>query len=245
VIKISLTILFILLANLTFSQNKEETASYFEHVHIATENCISADSLQSRLDTLILKFIPSRSSVGTYFNRDIDFNFKHRRINGSLNGAAFQIDLLTRNDTIFLSSITTNYESLSYSHQEDAVINDFLDKWNKFYKSSKSLNELFNDLKQQEVYAFYCGDGMPKTEKGVYIEELAAQEDIAVFKQMLNSFNCETQAYGVAGFDILYKSESGAAISSQIRRVIKHIKKRNTELVVCSGCFSGLVEKIY
>jgi hypothetical protein len=60
---------------------------------------------------------------------------------------------------------------------------------------------------------------------------------------MLKSFNCETQAYGVAGFNMLAKKEY--EIPFNILKLIQHIKKRNAELVTCSGCLAGIINKIY
>lgn len=116
-------------------------------------------------------------------------------------------------------------------------------KRNKFYNSSKSTRQLIKEISFDEEYAFYCGDGSPKTQKGKYIEQLVEDESIDTLIDMLKSFNCETQAYGVAGFNMLSKREY--KISFDVQKLIDHIKKRNSELVVCSGCLSGLIDKIY
>jgi 2-hydroxy-3-keto-5-methylthiopentenyl-1-phosphate phosphatase len=118
-----------------------------------------------------------------------------------------------------------------------------LTKRNKFYNSSKTPRQLIKEISFDEEYAFYCGDGSPKTQKGKYIEQLVEDESTDKLTEMLKSFNCETQAYGVAGFNMLSKKEY--EISYDVQKLIDHIKKRNSELVVCSGCLSGLIEKIY
>lgn len=227
-------------------QDKEETLGYFDLVKtiVATEK--SDSNLVYRLDTLALKFISSRSDVRNYFNRDIDCGFRHRRILLGSYLAGNQVDLLCRNDTIFLSIITlTEYGTINYNYYnyEQIVIDQFLAQRNKLYRSSKTVRQLVKEISLSEEYAFYCGDAMPKTEKGKYIEQLVDEKNAWTLIDMLKSFNCETQAYGVAGLEMLKKQ--GRQIADHPKKLIDHIKKRNAELVVCQGCFAGLIDKIY
>ncbi|MCS3797230.1 hypothetical protein [Niastella sp. OAS944] len=225
-------------------QDTKENAAFFNLIQdiVATERV--GNNLVYRLDTLKAKFIPSRSNLNDYFNRDIDFGFKHRRINLRLNFARYQIDLLCRNDTIFLSSISSaGYKSINYNNYNKEVIALFLEERNKLYRSHKTPAELIKDLSLPEEYAFHCGDGMPKTKKGQYIERLVDEENTVALIDMLKSFNCETQAYGVAGLEMLKKQDY--QISDGAQKLIDHIKKRNSDLIVCAGCLSGLIEKVY
>jgi hypothetical protein len=224
-------------------QDQKETFGYFSLIRAILSSEQSGDTLVYRLDTLKSKFIPSRSYVTDHFNRYIDFGFKHRSISVSLNFASFRVDLLCRHDTIYLSSLSSaTYESMNYEHYDKAVIDNFLKKRNRFYRSSKTPQQLMEELALPVEYAFYCGDGMPKTEKGKYIEQLVDDENTATLMDMLKSFNCETQAYGVAGIEMLERR--GYQVPYDIQNLVNHIKKRNSELVICSGCLSG-IEKIY
>ncbi len=236
-----LTTLFLQRAN---GQDKNETKAYFNLLTtiLTTENL--GNNLVYRLDTLKARFIPSRSHFSDYFTRDIDVGFQHRRIGINLNFSGFQIDLLCRKDTIFLSSIVaSNFNSVRHDEYDSEVIGRFLKKRNKFYGSSKTVRQLISEISFAEEYAFYCGDGSPKTKKGKYIEQLVQEENIESLKEMLRSLSCETQAYGVAGFDMF--ENNGNQIPSEISWLIDHIRTRNSELIVCSGCMSGLVKKIY
>lgn len=225
-------------------QDKKETSAYFDLIKAIVTTEKLGNNLVYRLDTLKAKFIPSRSHVNDYFNRDIDLGFKHRRIAMSLNFAGYQIDLLCKNDTIFLSSISSaDYKGINYDNYDKEVIYQFLKQHNKFYNSGKTPRQLIKEISLFEEYAFYCGDGMPKTQKGKYIDQLVEEENTSALVSMLKSFNCETQAYGVAGLEMLQKR--GYQIPYEIQEQIDHIKKRNSELVVCSGCLSGLIDKIY
>jgi hypothetical protein len=242
--KISLTIFSLLFFLFVGGQGKKETSAYFDLVKAIVMTEKLSHNLTNRLDTLKSKFIPSRSQVNDYFNRDIDFGFKHRRISLSLNFADYQVDLLCRNDTIFVSSITSaHYKSINYDNYDKEEIEQFLNQRNNFYNSSKTTIQLIKEISLPEVYAFYCGDGNPKTQKGKYIEQLVDQENKATLAEMLNSLNCETQAYGVAGLEMLEKRDY--QIPDDLQQLIIHIKKRNSELITCSGCTFGIVGKIY
>ena len=224
-------------------QDKKETFAYFELIKSIASSERFGNNLAYRLDTLKSKFIPSRSGVNDYFNRDIDFGFKHRRINVNLNITGYQIDLLCQKDTIFLISITTIYPSINYKNFNKSIIDQFLKNRNKLYSSSKTAMQLIKEISFEEEYAFYCGDGDPKTQKGKYIERLVEEKNSDELLDMLKSFNCETQAYGVSGYNMLAKKDY--EIPVDVKKLIDHIRKRNAELVICSGCLSGLVEKIY
>lgn len=243
--KLICSIIFSLLFFLSVQgQDKKETSAYFELIKAVVSSENLGNNLVYRLDTLKSKFIPSRSHVTDYFNRDIDFAFKHRCIIVNLNFAGFRVDILCCNDTIFLSSLSSaDYKSINYDNYHKEVIDQFLKQRNKFYSSSKTPRQLIKEISLPEQYAFYCGDGMPKTQKGKYIDQLVDNENTATLVDMLKSFNCETQAYGVAGLEMLKKRDY--QIPSDAQKLIDHIKKRNSELIVCSGCLSGLIEKIY
>lgn len=239
-----LTIVIFLSAISIWGQDKKETKTYFDQIKEIVSSEKAANNLLHRLDTLKVKFIPSRSDVIDYFNREIEYGYRQRRVYVHLNFAGFQIDLLCYNDSVYLSSITsTIYQSITYNNYNPEVINNFLKKRNKFYNSSATPMQLVRELSTDEEYAFYCGDGNPKTSKGIYIEQLVEEENTDKLTDMLRSFNCETQAYGVAGFSMLSKQDYEVPLDLQ--RIIDHIKKRNSELVVCSGCLSGLISKIY
>lgn len=225
-------------------QEKIEISNQFNLIrNIVTTETIG-NNLIYRLDTLKSKYIPSRSSLTDYFNRDIDFGFKHRRMLMQLDFEEYQINVLCRNDTIFVVSvISPDNMNILYGNYNKEVIDVFLKQRNTFYGSSKTAAQLTEDISLPEQYAFYCGDAAPKTQQGAYIEQLVEVKNIIALAAMLKSFNCETQAYGVAGFDMLRKK--GYKASDDIKGIIKHIKKRNSELIVCSGCLAGLIQKVY
>ena len=59
---------------------------------------------------------------------------------------------------------------------------------------------------------------------------------------MLGSIHCETQAYAVAGFDLI---KARRKITPPQRLMLKHLKERNSIVITCQGCLSGLPSKLY
>jgi hypothetical protein len=225
-------------------QDRKETGAWFDRIKSILADERSGGHLLYRLDTLRSEFIPSRSGVNDYFNRDVDFGYRHRRINVELNFSRYQLDLLCFNDTICLSSLTTEpYTQLRNEAYDRGRIERYLQKRNKFYRSGKGIAQLIGEISLDEEYAFNCGDGDPETAKGKYINQLAEDGNIAALTGMLKSFNCETQAYGVAGFRLLEHREIETPPEEAF--LIRYIKKRNSELKICSGCLGGLIERIY
>jgi hypothetical protein len=222
----------------------QEAQIYFDKIENILKSENLSTNLSNKLDSLKSKHIPSRSNFNNYLDRDLDFGCRHQRINLEINFEQFQIDLLKKNDTILVASLTTeNYKKLKFSQVDTPKTAIYLKERNKFYKSSKTTIRLLDELSLDEMFAFYCGDGAPKTEKGFEIEKLVEDEKIDELTQMLKSICVETQAYGVAGFEMLVRQ--GYALPTDISRLITHIKKRNSETIICSGCFAGIVEKLY
>ncbi|MDB5276172.1 MAG: hypothetical protein JWR61_1127 [Ferruginibacter sp.] len=214
---------------------------------VMTEN--SATKLYAQLDNLKSKFIPSRSSLSTYFDRDIDFGYRHQRINIQLNFHWYQIDLLKRNDSIFVKVIKDYHNpaeidtTTKYFNAESAMNFDYLTLRNKFYYSNKSISDLTSEISKYQVFAFYCGMGSSKTGDGIHIEKLVDNKNVSELTKMLQSICIETQAYAISGFEMLaqHKFQTNAATQA----IINHVKKRNSETIICNGCLTGLIKKVY
>lgn len=224
--------------------DEKKAIAYLNHIRDTLGSVKSADVAFSKLQSLESKFIPSRSRIGTYFNRDIDFNYRHRRIDIELNLISFQIDLLTKEDQIVLSSILVDgYSNLKFNNYDKTAIPDYLIMRNAYYGAARSVDLLFKDITMTGVYGSRCGfDGSSPVEME-QVKWLVARKGIDDLRKMLQCVDCETQAYGVAGFEML--KNDGVIISARDQQLIDHIMKRNSPLRICSGCISGFVEPIY
>ena len=232
-----------------FQSSGQEVKVFFKLADsiVMTENSVT--KLYAKLDNLKSKFIPSRSSISTYFDRDIDFGYKHQRINIELNFHRYQIDLLKRNDSIFVKVIKDYHNpaeidtTTKYFNAKSALNFDYLTLRNKFYYSNKSISDLTGEISKYQVFAFYCGMGSSKTRDGIYIEKLVDNKNISELTKMLQSICIETQAYAISGFEMLSKRSFKTDAATQT--IINHVKKRNSETIICSGCLTGLIEKVY
>lgn len=202
------------------------------------------------LDSLRTTLRHSRSTVATLFNRDIDFGIRQRRIALHTNVGQFQLDLATSNGQILALAIATTAafaDSISPRDEllqacDTAAMMQYLARRNAFYQSRKTLPVFFRELQAMEEFAPYCGDASLQTPRGAYIEQLARQNQVATLAEMLGSIHCETQAYAVAGFDML---KAQRKITPQQHQLLKHIKTRNSVVITCQGCLSGLARKLY
>ena len=209
----------------------------------------AASILYKKLTALKNLFIPSRSDIRCDLNRDVDFGYRHWRFNVTLNLNKCQIDLLLRNDTIYAKVI--RYYLIPFSNNTSARFHDtamvgafdYLNLRNKFYHSNKSISDLLNELSISKVYAHTCGIISSRTEESLYVEDLAKNKDVQKLFTMLQSICVETQAYGVSGFNMLKRQK--VKIDAVTNQIVDHIIKRNSETITCSGCKSGLIEKIY
>jgi hypothetical protein len=238
-------LIFLFFAFKVHSQTESEVEKNFTKIKntISSENNLK--NIRHKLDSLQFTFKDRKNNYVDYFlNRAIDFDFNHDRIRVRFDLWEYQIDLVTKNDSIFFKSIKTEYyKKHSFLSINEKVLKEYLKKRNGFYKSTKSIKDLQKEISLDETFAMYCGDGMPITEEGHKIKNLVADEDIESLQKMLADFNCERQAFGVEGFRLLSKRK--VEIPEDCKKWIEHIKQRNSELQICSGCITGIVEKIY
>jgi hypothetical protein len=197
-------------SGITYAQ---EAKTYFDKVVQISSTNLNGRFIYKSLDSLMHTRMPSRSRIQLQLNRKLDGGFNHQRILLCLNEIDYKLDFLTRNDSVYYSVIATangfkGFDNYKYRFiKTDTVVTMvFLDKRNALYRSNKSFNDLAEELSLEEEYAFYCGDGSPKTMKGKQIESLVKRKNVASLRRMLQSICCETQAYGVAGFNMLLKS---------------------------------------
>jgi hypothetical protein len=164
----------------------------------------SAEHLFKRIDSIKQTRRPNDSRVSVYFNRNVDFGYKHQRINITFNGInQYTVNLLTKNDAILFCSVL--YVNSGMQEEDEEKLNlkqnhpkidtvqiiKYLTLRNKFYDSSKKIENLIGELNMNKVYAFYCGDGGFKTQEGKAIEAIVKHKDIHQLGNMLRSMSCE------------------------------------------------------
>jgi hypothetical protein len=247
-------IALILILQAAFLKAFGQLEQYYHKIEQVAYHERNPERLFKRIDSIKQTRRPNDSKVTIYFNRDIDFGYRHQRIKITFNGInRYEVNLLIKNDSIhFCSVLYSNLlmdedaEKLNRKQNHPAIdttqVSKYLELRNKFYGSLKKINDLIDELNLDKTYAFYCGDGSPKTKDGKYIEIIVQNRNIRKLKDLLTSACCEEQAYGAAGIKMLQKNKQ--IIPDDIKKLVSFINKRNSELVVCEGCLSGLVKPI-
>ncbi len=250
---IRLLLLLFFIASLKTSYGQQET--YFHKIHKITTNEHLASHLYIRLDSLEKTRRPKDSYIRIFFNRDVDFGFNHERINLNFNGIYYQVNLLVKNDSIVMGSaiFQLEFEQLPYYEYfnkkysipktDSARALGYLNLRNRFYNSSKSLSDLKNELDIDSWYVLRSGDQYQDSWGKKHIDTIVMRKDFNALETMLKSINCETQIYGVRGFDLLKKNK--VKITTNDKKIIDHIKKRNSELVSCAGDICPIIWKAY
>jgi hypothetical protein len=228
-----------------YAQTEVEAEKNFQKIKkiISSENDFG--KLKSKLDSVKLTFKDQKNNfVDSYLNRSIDFGFNHNRIRVQFDMWQYQIDLITKNESIYLKSLKTEYfKKYSFENLNKNALKDYIEKRNLFYKSNKTYKDLLKEISLHETFAMYCGDGSPYTKEGLQIKKLVENGNVEKLKKILTSFNCERQSFAVLGFNLLTEKEID--YPKECKKLIEHIKERNSELQICSGCITGLIEKVY
>lgn len=244
------TLVTCLLGRVAHCQTRAQIDVYYDHIRPLLRLQQPIQTLTEKLDSLTTTVRFSRSEISPLFERDIDFGLLHRRTIIYTNTITFQLDAVIKNGRVIaletaVAGITDDSirkKNILLQTCDTAVVLQFLTSRNSFYQSRKLLADFFTDIQANEQFAFYCGDGAPITKQGIYIEQLAQHNQASTLAEMLASIHCETQAYAVAGFDTM---KSKRKITPQQRLIVKHIKQRNSVIITCEGCLSGLRRTIY
>jgi hypothetical protein len=229
----------------------------FDMVNAAVDSASTGATLVLRLNTLLKNYMPSRSGVGLQLNRQLDGQFYHQRIVVRFYPNNFFVNLLTRHDSIFFSTVCFTESSFSDGpgfkeadstvraiHYNAALTTAFLKERNNFYHSGKTVNDVAVELSGNDIYAMNCGAGFPLTVKDKQGNDLLKKEDpFPEIMEMLQNLSCEEQAYGVTAIDMLIRK--GTTIDPLTSKLYKYIRKRNTTVVTCSFDVIGVKAKLY
>lgn len=225
----------------TYGQTAKD---YFIAVEQRIQGLNSFHSLQDTLNRFMKQHIPSRSGLTLQLDRTLDVSYTHKRLMLQLNYYSFQLDFITMGDSVYFTALTNSDDGrLKSFNAHESKLEDYLSKRNKLYRSKKKLSDIQKELTYPHSFAMYCGDTAPLTTKGEQILKLVDEQDIEAFRIMIQSISPEVQAYGVLGMELLEKRE--VPLLPFDRWLVQHLKKRDTDVVTCSGCIDGIVSKLY
>jgi len=227
-----------LVKNNAYCQSAEQTFSVL--INLTKGNDFK--KIFKSIDSLAKNDLVSNKYFQLYIDREIDLNVVHKRIELSMNSSSFQLDFLMRNDSILLKAVKGGKKSLLSYTYDTSQISIFVEERNKLFGAKKSISDLKRELLISESFAMYCGEVMALTSEGSKILAMVNDEDVDKFRRMTQSFSPEIQAYGIAGLEMLKRNNF--EMSDYDNWVIQYIRKRNAEVISCSGCFT-IVSKIY
>lgn len=239
-----LILAFLLIGHCALSQEVQ----YFRKLENVVAQERSYARCYQKIDSIKQTRRPNDSQIVVFFDRDVDFGFRHQRLKVEFNSTDYQINFLLKGDTVCLADISFDnsfydgfYKKYNNVFIDTTACSRFLKLRNNFYGSSKTLKGLREDLILNEDFAFYCGEAAGKTGKGIYIERLVATKNSNKLLKLLQSISCEEQAYGEWGLKKLKANRY--KLPPLTSRLLNHIKKRDSEISTCAGCFSNLVKK--
>jgi hypothetical protein len=244
--KLQKIIFFILIGTkVLYSQTEYEANKNFHRLKNELDKSITISNLLENIDSIKNTFNDQiNNKIILTFDRDIDFCINHKRIIIIFELWEYQIDLLSKNDTIYLKNLKTeHFNKLKFEYANKKYLKEYLVKRNELYDSNKNIKNLVDEISINDFFAIRCGDGQEFTKFGKSIYNYSKKLRFKKLKKLLENFNCEMQSFGVAGFEMINKKN--IIIPKKYELLIKHIKNRNSEITICSGSLVGLVEKIY
>lgn len=162
------------------------------------------------------------------------------------------IHILSRNDTIIAIIGQMPYHRKKY-YIADQQIHEFIDQHNSFYDTNTKLEDLVEDILRSDSYGYSCdmapviGGGL--THDGLYFKDIKNKD---IFRSWLRSYNVELQSYGVDAMNYLYNHQPNFIITKLDEKtkihdeiLINHIKKRNSIIRTCDGCFGGIYRRVF
>tara|TARA_R110002051_G_scaffold269644_1_gene329859 strand:- start:245 stop:985 length:741 start_codon:yes stop_codon:yes gene_type:complete len=182
--------------------------------------------------------------IGVYseLDREIDFGFQQHRIKVlPISGLDLKLNFISKNGVIIYGWIS-EYKSNSKKHQniepfkESAdFLEQYLSKHNEFYKSDFDQLDFENQILSEYIVGFGCGftgDEISKESKQTL--KYSENKNVDKLNEFLISIAPELQTLGTIGLLKIGK------ISDEQKKIIQHLKNRNSEVNTCAGCIYGL-----
>jgi len=244
--KNSLIILILILFQTVNGQNNVDKLKTF----LKTVN--ETDSLKEKIKTAKLENLEILE-VYVELERDIDFGYKHHRMTIlHLSGWDLKLNFISKNGRIefgWISEYQLNKDKhlqLKQFKSSPVLMKEYLTNHNKFYGTNLNKTEFQNQIITEYVIGFGCGsfnlnDVEKDFKKGFNSKKLDKLKNRKYYRNWLKSFSPEIQTYGAIGLlSILDKYK--ISITEEEKRIINHLKQRNSIIMSCSGCLVGLEE---
>ncbi len=163
---------------------------------------------------------------------------------------AYTLHILRKDNDIIgiicMEKFTDKQSVHFYSNMKE--INNFINKHNLFYNTNTSQSDLIEDLTRNIEYG-YCLDKHildTRNRRQKIMDKFGNTLNTTDFRNLLSSYNVESQSFGVDGLESIYDSLYLNLTPEQKNKksidlhIISHIKNRNSTLKKCDGTNSAI-----
>lgn len=193
--------------------------------------------------------------------RDLDFGVEESiyivRISylendGAIRRSPNELHVLSKDTTIIGIICLDKSQDIITSYYDEFEIQQYITKHDSLYQTTTQVGNLINDLTEKWVYGYSCGIapvmGDVHEKYGLKFDDI---KNIEVFRRWLRSYNPELQAYGVDAISHIYKQpkftigKKQEELEKNDKNLVKHIKARSSIINTCSGCFTGIYQRVF
>ena len=230
------------------------TCSYAQDVSRVVFSVVSKETLLSKVQSD--ERFANRELMPRYTWDTLDFNvvgywglFENPSGAKDVRPRYYTIDLLASQDTIFFKriflwkdqrdSVTGLDESTTVLSVIDTPkLSNYIDKHNKKYFSSWTLNDFLTRSRGYGWFGYLCGGFAPRITKSAYaLAALVKANDSLALKKLASSFTPEERAFGTMG--LLFLTFKGQQLSDELLQLITVNQESDTRIDYCGGCIIG------
>lgn len=231
-----------------YSQNNEIEAEYEIQGYFKNFKNFDVENLK----TIKFNYIWNQIKViNKIYERENDFEVFETKYNLDVNyvrdktvcSLRYEIIILKINESIIGLVCYENVRKKTNYYFDYNIILKLISEHNTFYETQSNLTDFVDGLIETNSYGYACGFA-PVFQKTPSYEGLkySDRKNSDEFRKLLKSYNIEKQNYGLDALEFLEKGGK-IKLNENDKKIINHIKKRNSLINTCSGCNFGLYKK--
>ena len=231
--KISIILLFLIFQITKGQSNLDDLKKYIENIENVSE-------LYNLKNVKFKHF--SVITAHTDIERDIDFGYKHHRIEiVPYDGYDMKLNIISKDDKIQTAwvsefdSYKNKYLKIKIVIKNPDFLSRYVKKHNTLYYTKLTDQDFMHQITKEYVVGFGCGitgNNIPREAKKML--KFVKHKNRKKLQEYLTSFSPELQALGTIGLLKIGK------LSLMQKNIIEHLKKRNSIVSTCSGCLYGI-----
>ncbi len=226
-------------------------SSHFDILKDTFSTFATLTQFKSKLEIKFNDFRLSRKNVRLL--RPLDFGFSQTvfEIEISYDKSSFKefkVFLVSSYDSIILGTIQEldYYKKIKKSENflaSDRHIDNYLKEHKAKYGLQLSSKDFISQLTELIIYGFGCSEAgeyyPPEAKQMIAFVKNQSYDNLA---KWLRQISPELQAYAIDG--LLQLEKKGFKTKQEDKIIIQYLKKRNSDIYYCSGCFYGITTTI-